>query len=62
MWTKGCCVFFYISDYVCDNKQNTKLQNAVSYAIDGDQIIVLNILAQKMEEPWVLRSLIKQFF
>ena len=31
----------------------TKLQNAVCYAIDGDQINVLNILAQKMEDPWV---------
>lgn len=34
-------------------RQNTKLQNAVCYAIDGDQISVLNILSQKMEEPWV---------
>lgn len=31
---------------------NTKLQNCLSYAIDGDQINILNILAQKMEEPW----------
>lgn len=31
----------------------TKLQNAVCYAIDGDQINVLNILSQKMEDPWV---------
>lgn len=30
----------------------TKLQNCVSYAIDGDQINVLNVLSQKMEEPW----------
>ncbi|XP_055682929.1 ankyrin-3 isoform X1 [Lutzomyia longipalpis] len=36
---------------VCD-RPNSKLQNAVCYAIDGDQINVLNILAQKMEEPW----------
>lgn len=34
-------------------RPNTKLQNAVCYAIDGDQINVLNILAQKMEEPWM---------
>ncbi|ETN60288.1 hypothetical protein AND_008088 [Anopheles darlingi] len=38
---------------VCE-RPNTKLQNAVCYAIDGDQINVLNILAQKMEEPWML--------
>lgn len=31
----------------------TKLQNSLAYAIDGDQISVLNILSQKMEEPWV---------
>lgn len=37
---------------VCE-RQNTKLQNAVCYAIDGDQINVLNILAQKIEEPWI---------
>lgn len=30
-----------------------KLQNAICYAIDGDQISVLNMLIQKMEEPWV---------
>lgn len=35
-----------------NERQNTKLQNAVCYAIDGDQINVLNILSQKMEEPW----------
>lgn len=38
---------------VCE-RSNTKLQNCVSYAIDGDQVNVLNILSQKMEEPWVL--------
>ena len=32
---------------------NTKLQNALCYALDGDQINVLNILSQKLEEPWV---------
>lgn len=36
-----------------NERQNTKLQNAVCYAIDGDQISVLNILQQKMEEPWL---------
>lgn len=34
-------------------RPNTKLQSAVCYTIDGDQINVLNILSQKMEEPWV---------
>ncbi|XP_037938904.1 ankyrin-3 [Teleopsis dalmanni] len=37
---------------VCE-RTNTKLQNAICYAIDGDQINVLNILAQKMEDPWI---------
>lgn len=37
-------------DVGCD--RTSKLQNCISYAIDGDQINVLNILAQKMEEPW----------
>jgi ankyrin repeat protein len=37
---------------VCERPSFTKLQNCVSYAIDGDQINVLNILSQKMEEPW----------
>lgn len=32
---------------------NSKLQNALCYAIDGDHIGVVNILAQKLEEPWV---------
>lgn len=36
-----------------NDRQNTKLQNAVCYAIDGDQIGILNILSQKMEEPWL---------
>lgn len=36
-----------------NERYNTKLQNAVCYAIDGDQIGVLNVLSQKMEEPWV---------
>lgn len=42
---------------VCESTQierrNTKLQNAILYAIDGDQIDVLNILSQKMDEPWL---------
>lgn len=37
-----------------NDRQNPKLQNAVCYAIDDDQILVLNILSQKMEEhPWM---------
>lgn len=37
---------------VCDRSTFTKLQNCISYAIDGDQVQVLNILSQKLEEPW----------
>lgn len=36
----------------CDRPTFTKLQNCISYAIDGDQVQVLNILSQKLEEPW----------
>ncbi|XP_017134916.1 ankyrin-1 [Drosophila miranda] len=32
---------------------NNKLQNALCYAIDGDQYNVLSLLTQKMEEPWI---------
>ncbi|XP_033149628.1 ankyrin-3 [Drosophila busckii] len=32
---------------------NTKLQNALCYAIDGDQYNVLSMMTQKMEEPWI---------
>jgi hypothetical protein len=38
---------------VCD-RPYTKLQNCIGYAIDGDQVAVLNILSQKMEEPFLL--------
>lgn len=41
---------------VCEpviERHNTKLQNAICYAIDGDHIQVVNILTQKKEEPWV---------
>jgi hypothetical protein len=41
-------------DHVVSERANTKLQNCISYAIDGDQVNVLNILSQKLEEPWVL--------
>lgn len=40
-------------DTIGQEPHNTKLQNAVCYAIDGDQIGVLQILSQKLEEPWV---------
>ncbi|XP_005188437.1 ankyrin-2 [Musca domestica] len=35
------------------NFDNSKLQNAICYAIDGDQINVLNILVQKLDDPWI---------
>lgn len=40
----------------CERFDNSKLQNAICYAIDGDQINVLNILVQKIEDPWVYKS------
>lgn len=36
-----------------NERQNSKMQNAICYAIDGDHIGVLTILTQKKEEPWV---------
>ncbi|XP_037810103.1 uncharacterized protein LOC119602585 [Lucilia sericata] len=36
-----------------DRFDNSKLQNAICYAIDGDQINVLNILVQKLDDPWI---------
>lgn len=41
----------------CERFDNSKLQNAICYAIDGDHINVLNILVQKLEDPWVNYSL-----
>lgn len=41
-------------DVVCEGTNTSKLQNCISYAIDGDQINVLNILAQRMEEPFTV--------
>jgi hypothetical protein len=32
--------------------QSNKLQNAIAYAIDGDQINILNLLAAKLEDPF----------
>jgi ankyrin repeat protein len=48
------CKYKNDSDNVVCERSNTKLQNCISYAIDGDQVNVLNILAQKMDEPWAL--------
>lgn len=64
-WTnrlsKNLTLLFNISEWFsgpqdevgCDVRPNTKLQNALCYALDGDHINVLNILSQKLEEPWV---------
>ncbi|KAG5677798.1 hypothetical protein PVAND_007527 [Polypedilum vanderplanki] len=48
------CKYKNDPDNVVCERSNTKLQNCISYAIDGDQVNVLNILSQKMEEPWAL--------
>lgn len=44
-----------MSDGGIPSNQSSKLQSAIYYAIDGDQINIMNMLAQKMEEPWVRR-------
>lgn len=31
----------------------SKLQSAIYYALDGDQVDVLTLLAQRTEDPWV---------
>lgn len=49
-------VFFFAGpqdEVGCEVRPNTKLQNALCYTLDGDHINVLNILSQKLEEPWV---------
>jgi hypothetical protein len=48
-------VFHYLamSDGGVPSNQGYKLQGAIYYAIDGDQINIMNMLAQKMEKPWV---------
>lgn len=30
-----------------------KLQSAIYYALDGDQVNILTMLAQRYEDPWV---------
>lgn len=30
-----------------------KLQSAIYYALDGDQVNILTMLAQRCEDPWV---------
>lgn len=34
-------------------KQTSKLQSAIYYALDGDQVTVLTMLSQRCEDPWV---------
>lgn len=31
----------------------SKLQSAIYYALDGDQVDILTLLAQRTEDPWV---------
>lgn len=46
-------IILAMSDGGIPSNQGSKLQSAIYYAIDGDQINIMNMLAQKMEEPWV---------
>lgn len=34
----------------------SKLQSAIYYALDGDQVDILTLLAQRTEDPWVVVS------
>lgn len=34
-------------------RQTSKLQSAIDYALDGDQDYVLTMLSQRCEDPWV---------
>lgn len=36
-----------------DNRPPSKLQSAIYYALDGDQVNTLVMLAQRTEDPWV---------
>lgn len=38
-----------------DNRERplNKLQSAIYYALDGDQVTILTMLAQRSEDPWV---------
>lgn len=39
-----------------DNRPPSKLQSAIYYALDGDQVNTLIMLAQRTEDPWVGES------
>lgn len=39
-----------------DNRPPSKLQSAIYYALDGDQVNTLIMLAQRTEDPWVVSS------
>ncbi|KAK9890546.1 hypothetical protein WA026_010622 [Henosepilachna vigintioctopunctata] len=41
-----------IDRYSRDRTQISKLQSAIYYALDGDQVNILNILAQRTEDLW----------
>lgn len=36
-----------------ERQSTSKLQSAIYYALDGDQVNVLTMLTQRCEEPWV---------
>lgn len=36
-----------------DRDRPPKLQSAIYYALDGDQVNILTMLAQRSEDPWV---------
>jgi hypothetical protein len=38
------------------DRPSSKLQSAIYYALDGDQVTILTMLAQRSEDPWVSRS------
>lgn len=39
-----------------DNRPPSKLQSAIYYALDGDQVNTLIMLAQRTEDPWVVSN------
>lgn len=39
-----------------DRDRAPKLQSAIYYALDGDQVHILTMLAQKSGDPWVRLS------
>lgn len=36
------------------DRPSSKLQSAIYYALDGDQVTILTMLAQRSEDPWVI--------